>query len=67
MLAEATVPVLVKLIVSVPAELVKVAKVEPLTCRLPPLTENEAPAVSKPNVSLALAPPLRAMIRNEPA
>jgi hypothetical protein len=57
---------LVKLIVSVPPELLKLAKVLPPDSRLLPLTVKVAPEVLNPNESCAFAPPLRAIARLAP-
>ena len=64
----ALVPLLVKLTVSTPPVLVKVAKVCPFACRLLPLTVNRAPAplVSNPSRSLLTAVPLRWITRLAP-
>ncbi len=59
-------PLLVKVMVSTPPVLVKVAKVCPPDCRLLPLTVNSALAVSKPNISLLTAVPLRWITRLAP-
>ncbi|MCY1499955.1 hypothetical protein D9M68_339880 [compost metagenome] len=58
---------LVKVTVSTPPVLVKVAKVLLLNCRLLPLTVNSASAVLKPKISLATAVPGRFRVRLAPA
>ncbi len=60
------VPLLVKVMVSTPPLLVKVAKVSPPDCRLLPLTVNRPPLVSKPSTSLPIAVPLRWITRLAP-
>ena len=60
------VPLLVKVIVSVPPVEVKVAKVWPPDCRLPPLTVNNAPEVLKSKVSAETAVPERCTVRLAP-
>ncbi|MNF49656.1 hypothetical protein D3C85_519020 [compost metagenome] len=62
----AAVAPLVKLMVSTPPVLVKVAKESVPDCRLPPLTLKSAPERSKPRMSVTTAVPLRCTVRVAP-